>query len=65
MQQVFQARAISEKVKTITSDDSPNVRAAVELPQVRLQPCFTHTLNLAVNDAIRNLEDVFAAPNVK
>ena len=42
MQKVFQARGISEKVKTITSDDSPNVKAAVELLRVRLQPCFTH-----------------------
>ena len=29
MQKVFQARSISEKVKTITSDNSPNVKAAV------------------------------------
>ena len=63
VQKVFQARDISEKVKTITSDNSPNVKAAVELLQVRLQPCFTHWLNLAVKDAIRNLEDVCAAPS--
>ena len=36
MQQVPQARGISEKVKTITSDNSPNVKAAEELQQVRL-----------------------------
>ena len=63
MQKVFQARGISEKVKTITSDTSPNVKAAVELLQVK--PCFTHTLNLAMKDVIRNLDDVFATPNVK
>ena len=63
MQKVFQARGISEKVKTITSDNSPNVKAAVELLQVK--PCFTHTLNLAMKDVIRNLDDVFATPNVK
>ena len=60
---MFQARGISEKVKTITSDNSPNVKAAVELLQVK--PCFTHTLNLAMKDVIRNLDDVFATPNVK
>ena len=64
MQKVFQAWNISEKVKTITSNSSPNVKAVVELLQGRLQPCFTHTLNLAVKDAIRNLEDVFATQNV-
>ena len=63
MQKVFQARCISEKVKTITSDNSPNVKAAVELLQVK--PCFMHTLNLAMKDVIRNLDDVFATPNVK
>ena len=63
MQKVFQARGISEKVKTITSDNSPNVKAAVKLLQVR--PCSTHTLNLAMKDVIRNLDDVFATPNVK
>ena len=63
MQKVFQARGISEKVKTITSDNSPNVKAAVELLQVK--PCLTHTLNLAMKDVIRNLDDVFATPNVK
>ena len=60
LQKVFQARGISEKVKTITSD---NVKAAVELLQVK--PCFTHTLNLAMKDVIRNLDDVLATPNVK
>ena len=65
MQKVFQARGISDKVKTITPDNSPNVKAAVELLQVRLKPCFRHALNLAVKDAIRNLENVFVAPNVK
>ena len=63
MQKVFQARGISEKVKTITSDNSPNVKAAVELLQVK--PCFTHMLNLAIKDDILNLDDVFATPNVK
>ena len=63
MQKVFQARGISEKVKTITSDNSPNVKAAVELLQVKA--CFTHTLNLAMKDVMRNLDDVFATPNVK
>ena len=63
MQKVFQARGISEKGKTITSDNSPNVKAAVELLQVK--PCFTTTLNLAMKDVIRNLDDVFATPNVK
>ena len=62
MQKVFQARGISEKVKTITSDNSPNVKAAVELLQVK--PCFTHTLNLAMKD-VMYLDDVFATPNVK
>ena len=65
MQQVFQARGVSEKVKTVTSDNSPNLKAAVELLQVRLQPCFMHTTNLAVKDAVHNAEDVFAAPKVK
>ena len=63
MQKVFQAWGISEKVKTITSDNSRNVKAAVELLQVK--PCSTHTLNLAMKDVIRNLDDVFATPNVK
>ena len=36
MQQVSQAQGISEKGKTITSDNSPNVKAAEELQQVRL-----------------------------
>ena len=64
MQKVFQARGISEKVKTITSDNAPNVKAGVELLQVK--PCFTHTLNLATKDVIiRNLDDVFATPNLK
>ena len=36
MQQVFQAQDIIEKVKTITSDNPSNVKAAVELLQVRL-----------------------------
>ena len=63
MQKVFQAWGIIEKVKTITSDNSPNVKAAVELLQVK--PCFTHTLNLAMKDDMRNLNDVFATPNVK
>ena len=63
MQKVFQAWGISEKVKTITSDNSPNVKAAEELLQVK--PCFTHTLNLAMKDVIHNLDDVFATPNVK
>ena len=63
MQKVFQARGISEKVKTITSDNSPNVKAGVELLQVK--PCFTHTLSLVMKDVIRNLDDVFAKPNLK
>ena len=62
MQKVFQARGISGKVKTITPDNSPNVKAAVELLQVWLQPCFTLTSNLAVKDAMCNLDDVFATP---
>ena len=49
MQKVFQARGISEKVKAITSDNASNVKAAVKLLQVRLQPCFEHTLNFDVN----------------
>ena len=61
MQKVFQAWGINEKVETITTDNAANVKAAVELLQVRQQPCFAHTLNLAVKDAIRNTEDVFAA----
>ena len=64
MQKVFQAPGISEKVKTITSDNSLNVKAAVGLLQVRLQPCFTYTLNLAVKDTIHNLDDVFATPKM-
>ena len=52
MQKVFQARGTSEKVKTITSDNSPNVKAAVELLQVKT--CFSHTINLAMKDVIRN-----------
>ena len=63
MQKVFKARGISEKVKTITSDNSPNVKATVELLQVKT--CFTHTLNLAMKNVIHNLDDVFATPNVK
>ena len=61
MQQVFQVWGIHEKVKTISTDTAANVKAAVELLQVRHQLCFAHTLNLAVKDAIRNTEDVFAA----
>ena len=34
----------------------------MELLQVK--PCFTHTLNLAMTDVIRNLDDVFVTPNV-
>ena len=62
MHKGFQARGISEKVKTITSDNSSNVKAAVGLLQVK--PCFRHTLNLAMKDVIR-LDDVFATPNIK
>ena len=62
-QKGFQARGISEKIKTITSDNPPNTKAALELQQVK--PCFTHTLNLAVKDAIRYLDDLFATPNIK
>ena len=39
MHQVFQALGINEKVKTITTDNASNVKAAVELLQVRHQPC--------------------------
>ena len=61
MRHVFQTWGISKKVTTVTTDNTANVSAAVELLQVTHQACFAHTLNLAVKEAIQNAEDVFAA----
>ncbi|GFO49234.1 Zinc finger bed domain-containing protein 4 [Plakobranchus ocellatus] len=63
LKQVFEAWVISKKVTTIVTDNSANVKAAVEILKVRHQPCFAHTLNLTVKDAIRRTENVFNAKN--
>ncbi|KAK3731599.1 hypothetical protein RRG08_007678 [Elysia crispata] len=49
----LEASGISKKVTTIVTNNAANVKAAVELLKVRNQPCFDHTLNLIVKDAIR------------
>ena len=60
----FSAWGIQDKVTTIVTDNAANVKNAVALLGIRHQPCFAHTLNLAVKEAIRKTPDVFAVKNM-
>ena len=63
LRDLFSAWGIQDKVTTIVTDNAANVKNAVALLGIRHQPCFAHTLNLAVKEAIRKTPDVFAAKN--
>ncbi|XP_076042318.1 zinc finger BED domain-containing protein 4-like [Oratosquilla oratoria] len=49
---------IKEKICSIVTDNAANIKAAVNEMNIRQVPCFAHTLNLVVQDAIRNTADV-------
>ena len=49
---------ISEKIRSIVTDNAANMTAAVKQMNVRHLPCFAHSLNLVVQDSIKNTEDV-------
>ena len=40
------------------TDNAANISAAIKLLNIRPLPCFAHTLNLVVQKAIRNIDDV-------
>ena len=63
LRDLFSAWGIQDKVTTIVTDNAANVKNAVALLGIRHQPCFAHTLNFAVKEAIRKTPDVFAAKN--
>ncbi len=49
---------ILDKIHSIVIDNAANMTAAVKQTNVRHTPCFAHTLNLVVQDSIKNTEDV-------
>ncbi|GFR88462.1 zinc finger BED domain-containing protein 4 [Elysia marginata] len=63
LRDVFAEWGISDKVTTCVTDNAANIALAVEKLKLRHQPCFAHTLNLAVKESIRKTADVLAAIN--
>lgn len=49
---------IFDKVRTIVTDNAANITAAIQKLNKRQIPCFAHTLNLVVQEAIKNTPDV-------
>lgn len=49
---------IFDKVRTIVIDNAANITAAIVLLKKRRIPCFAHTLNLVVQEAIKSTPDV-------
>lgn len=49
---------ILHKVVTVVTDNASNMVAAVDLMRLRHYPCFAHTLNLVVQDSIKNTEEI-------
>ena len=63
LRDVFAAWGILEKVTTCVTDNAANIVSAVGMLKLRHQPCFAHTLNLAVKDSIKKTDDIFTAKN--
>ncbi|GFS04731.1 zinc finger BED domain-containing protein 1 [Elysia marginata] len=61
LRDVFAEWGISDKVATCVTDNAANIVSAVEKLKLRHQPCFTHTLNLAVKESRGKTDDVMAA----
>ncbi|GFR84459.1 zinc finger BED domain-containing protein 4 [Elysia marginata] len=51
---------LQEKVFAIVTDNASNMVAAVNLLKVRHVPCYAHTLNLVVNDTLKELPHLSA-----
>lgn len=49
---------IFDKIRAIVTDNATNMTAAIKLLNKRQIPCFAHTLNLVVQEAIKNTDDV-------
>ena len=49
---------ISSKVVAIVTDNASNIVAAVKITDWTHVPCFAHTLNLVVSEAIKSYENV-------
>lgn len=56
---------IEKKVTCIVTDNAANMVSACNLLQVRHLPCYAHTLNLAVNDALKDDELRTVIQNVR
>ena len=63
LRDVFAAWGILEEVTTCVTDNAANIVSAVGMLKLRHQPCFAHTLNLAVKDSIKKTDDIFTAKN--
>ncbi|XP_047002906.1 zinc finger BED domain-containing protein 4-like [Schistocerca americana] len=51
---------ISHKVAAIVSDNAANILSAVRLGEWRSVSCFAHSLNLAVQEATKEISDILA-----
>ena len=58
MTETFQNWCISSKIKHITTDNAPNMKAMADsIPTVKHFPCFAHSLNLVVKNSLNNCSD--------
>ncbi|CAG9833257.1 unnamed protein product [Diabrotica balteata] len=55
LKEIFCRWNILHKITTIVSDNGPNIKCAIiEFLKKHHHPCVAHTLNLSVNDALKN-----------
>ncbi len=55
---VYNKWDISDKIHSVVTDNAANMTAAMKQMNVCHILCFAHTLNLVVQDSIKNTEDV-------
>ena len=60
LQRIVRVWKIEDKIVAIVTDNASNITAAVRLTGWRHIPCFAHTLNLVVQEAIKADKDLVA-----
>lgn len=58
LKRVFDSWEIRGKVSCIVTDNASNMVQACNILKIRHMPCFAHTLNLVVQDAIKNTDEI-------
>lgn len=57
MHAVFLEWGISDQVRCIVTDNAPNMIKTAELLQIRHLPCFSHSLNFVIKNAVRSIKE--------